>query len=141
MQAEQAVDFLRVAQAAVEAALDEARSRGIRVAAVVIDRSFTPAAAQRMDDSFASTFVVAQAKAHTALNFLAPTAAMAARVRPENQASLQRLMPDLLFVGGGLPIRVGEHVVGAVGVSGGSEADDIDCAQAAVEQAERLLLA
>jgi uncharacterized protein GlcG (DUF336 family) len=40
--------------------------------------------------------------------------------------------PRLLTWGGGVPVRVDGQVVGAVGVSGGPEDDDIACARAAL---------
>ena len=40
--------------------------------------------------------------------------------------------PDLLMLGGGLPIILNGECVGAVGVSGASQAEDIACAEAAL---------
>lgn len=123
--------FLTWAQAAVDGAMSEARRRDLRIAAVVLDHTFTLAAAQRMDGAYPSTVGVAQAKAHAALNFRASTADVVARIKPENRQALQAVQPTLLFIGGGVPLLAGEQLVGAVGVSGGSEADDVACAEAA----------
>ena len=53
------------------------------------------------------------------------------RERPER--ALERL-PNMLFVGGGLPIKAGEEVVGGIGVSGapGGERDEA-CAKAGLD--------
>jgi uncharacterized protein GlcG (DUF336 family) len=40
--------------------------------------------------------------------------------------------PELLMLGGGLPIRLEGECVGAVGVSGASQTEDIACARAAL---------
>ena len=40
--------------------------------------------------------------------------------------------PRVVAFGGGIPLRDGEGVVGAVGVSGGSVDEDIEVAEAAV---------
>jgi uncharacterized protein GlcG (DUF336 family) len=129
-------DFLQRAQAAVDAGIAIARERGIRVAVVVLDATFTLAAAQRLDGAYRSTVAVAQAKAHTALNFGRPTSALTERIKPENRQALQAVEPALMFVGGGVPIVVDGVTIGAVGVSGGSEDDDHECATAAAFAAE-----
>lgn len=38
-----------------------------------------------------------------------------------------------MLIGGGIPIVVGDAVVGAIGVSTGTPAQDIECAQAGVD--------
>lgn len=123
-------DFLPRAQAAVDAGIAEARERGIRVAVVVLDATFTLAAAQRLDGAYRSSVAVAQAKAHTALNFRTPTSALVERIKSENKQALQAVDSDLIFVGGGVPVVVDGVTIGAVGVSGGSEDEDIACATA-----------
>jgi len=128
---EGSADFLTVADTAVRAGIDHARSLGVRVAVVVLDHTMTVAAAQRIDAAYPSAFEVARAKAHTALNFGAPTATLAERILPVNQAALQGVVGDLMFVAGGVPITRDGTVVGGIGVSGGSADQDEACAQAA----------
>jgi len=41
--------------------------------------------------------------------------------------------PRVVTFGGGLPIFEGDDLIGAVGVSGGSEEEDIACAQAGID--------
>ncbi|MFC4948882.1 GlcG/HbpS family heme-binding protein [Pseudonocardia sp. GCM10023141] len=125
-------DFLAVANAAVEAGIAHARQHGLRVAVVVLDATMAPVSVQRLDGSYHSAFAVAVAKARTAVNFGAPTAALAERIVPANQAALANVVDGLMFVAGGVPIVAGGAVVGAVGVSGGSADQDEACAQAAV---------
>jgi len=124
-------DHLAAATAGGDAALARARELQVRIAVVVLDRAMAVTAVQRMDGAYPSTFEVARAKAHTALNFGAPTSALAERIVPANQAALQGVVPQLMFVPGGVPIRVDGAVVGAVGVSGATAAQDHDCAEAA----------
>ncbi len=131
-------DFLQQAQAAVDAGVATARQRGIRVSVVVLDATFTLSAAQRLDGAYRSTVAVAQAKAHTALNFGQPTSVMAERIKPENKQALQAVAPELMFVGGGVPIVVDGMTIGAVGVSGGSESDDHACASAGAAAAQHV---
>jgi uncharacterized protein GlcG (DUF336 family) len=126
-------DLLSIASQVVDRALAFAADNGIRVCVVVLDATFTPVALARRDGAYASTVAVATAKAHTAMNFGAPTHALKERIVPENQRALSSVEPRLMFVGGGLPIVDGDRVVGAVGVSGGSEDQDVQCAQHALE--------
>jgi uncharacterized protein GlcG (DUF336 family) len=42
-------------------------------------------------------------------------------------------IPRIVTFGGGLPIRSGDAVVGAIGVSGGTVEQDIACAQAGLD--------
>ena len=41
--------------------------------------------------------------------------------------------PRLVVFGGGLPIRAGGALIGGIGVSGASEAQDEECARAALD--------
>lgn len=124
-------EFLAAANAAVEAGIAHAREAQVKVSVVVLDRTMTPVSLQRMDGSYPSSVDVARAKAHTALNFGAPTAALAERIVPVNQAALQTVVPQLMFVAGGVPVRADGELVGAVGVSGASADQDRECAEAA----------
>jgi uncharacterized protein GlcG (DUF336 family) len=41
--------------------------------------------------------------------------------------------PRVITFGGGLPIFEEEEIIGAIGVSGGSEEEDVVCAQAGID--------
>lgn len=120
--------LLAHAQQLLQRAESFAKDEGLRMAVVVVDTSFTPVALFRMDGAFSSTVAVATAKASTALNFGAPTKALRERIAPENQVALANVDTRLMFVGGGIPVRRDGEVVGAIGVSGGSEEQDHRCA-------------
>jgi uncharacterized protein GlcG (DUF336 family) len=124
-------EFLAAANAAVEAGIARAREVQVRVSVVVLDRTMTPVSMQRMDGSYPSSVEVARAKANTALNFGAPTAVLAERIVPVNQAALASVVPQLMFIAGGVPIRANGELLGSVGVSGASADQDRDCAEAA----------
>lgn len=114
---------------AAAAAAAWAGGSGLRVGVVVLDARFVPVAALTMDGAYASVFEVARAKAHTALNFGASSADLAARIKPENRRALAAVEPRLMIVGGGVPIAVAGRLLGAIGVSGGSEDQDVACAE------------
>lgn len=131
--------YVDIALEAARAAVTAAGSRDVRIAVVVLDSTFTEVAVLRMDRAFPSTVRVARAKAHTALNFGVSSSTMAERVTPENKAALSTVDPRLMFVGGGVPIRSGDRLVGGLGVSGGSEVDDVAIAEVAATSAAHLL--
>ncbi|GAA1851899.1 heme-binding protein [Pseudonocardia ailaonensis] len=120
------MDFLTFANRVCQECVDHAAIRGVTIAVVVLDSTFSHAASMRMDGAYASAFALARSKAWTALNFGTSTAAMADRVEPARGAMIAATEPNLLFLGGGDVLSHGGIVVGAVGVSGGTAAEDID---------------
>jgi len=121
---------LEAALAAAATGVETAKAQSISVGIVILDQRFVVLAAVRMDNAYPSTIPVATGKAHTALNFGVPSAAIAAKVAAENKIALTLAEPRLLFVGGGEPVTRDGVVVGAVGVSGASE--EMDCAICAI---------
>jgi uncharacterized protein GlcG (DUF336 family) len=51
----------------------------------------------------------------------------------------QRDVADILALGGGVPIQIGDDVIGGVGSSGSSQPQDDACAKAGVEKVAALL--
>jgi glc operon protein GlcG len=122
--------FLALAQRAVEAGLAWARERDVRMTFVVLDVTGTVCAAARMDRSRTITYEIALAKANTALAFQDTTAALAGRVKPENKIAIGQLAPKIAFLGGAVPIVRDGEIIGSIGASGGTEDQDVECAEA-----------
>jgi uncharacterized protein GlcG (DUF336 family) len=84
------------------------------------------------------TTQLAIGKAYTALSMNRPTAALAERTW--SGADLYGLetshIPPLVPIGGGAPLRVSGRLVGAVGVSGGTAAQDHEVATELAERYE-----
>ena len=76
----------------------------------------------------------AERKAFTARTFNQPSADFVKRLqdRPET-AFGSRQYTRVIALGGGLPIKVGNEVIGAVGVSGSPGKDD-ECSQAGIDK-------
>jgi uncharacterized protein GlcG (DUF336 family) len=127
--------FLSVAQTAVDAGLRWAGEHDVKMTFVVLDVSGTVCAAARMDGSRTITYDIAVAKANTALSFQSSTADLAQRVKPENKIAIGQLAPRIAFLGGGVPLRRAGDIVGSIGVSGGTEDQDIECAEACLHAA------
>jgi uncharacterized protein GlcG (DUF336 family) len=127
--------FLDAAQRAVEAGLAYAREQGARMTIVVLDMTGTVCAAARMDGSRTITYEIALAKANTAREFQTSTGELKERVKPENKIAIAQLAPRIAFLGGGVPIARDGSVVGAIGASGGTEDQDVECAERALAAA------
>lgn len=122
------------AQAIVSAAHLSAANLGCNVTAAVVDAGGHLVALGRMDGARPLSHSIAEAKAVGAVLFHRDGEQLAeiAQQRPEFFAAVSRLAPMPLIPSGGskLLYRDGQ-IVGALGVSGGSTAQDNDCAEAA----------
>jgi uncharacterized protein GlcG (DUF336 family) len=58
---------------------------------------------------------------------------LAARVKPENKIAVAQVAPRIVFLGGGVPILSDGAAVGAIGVSGGNEQQDVEGAKRALQ--------
>lgn len=122
-----------LAAEAVAAAVEACSGRGHRVSAAVVDRSGVLKALLRADGAGPHTVASARAKAYTAVTMRASTAQILENVRTNPGASRLTDIEGFLVVAGGLPIRVGDEVVGAIGVGGapGGHLDE-QCAEAGI---------
>ena len=123
---------VEIAQGAVKSCLE----KGYRVSAAVVDRYAQLKALVRADGAGIHTLDTSQRKAYTSASLRAGTTQLDEGWRNNPAATGLRQVPNVLAVGGGIPIRVGDEVVGAVGVGGapGGHLDD-QCAQAGIDGA------
>jgi uncharacterized protein GlcG (DUF336 family) len=124
---------LERAQAIIDAAVAAGRARGFRLAVAVVEPSGDLVAFGRMDDVQYGSIDVAQAKARSSARFRAASASAEERLAAGRMALLA--IDGIMPVAGGVPILVDGRVVGAVGVSGASSAQDDEVARAAIAAA------
>jgi uncharacterized protein GlcG (DUF336 family) len=124
---------LAMAQAIAQAALAQCESMGFKVSVAVVDRGGLTVVMLRGDGAGLHTPEGAERKAYTARTFSQPSADFVKRLsdRPDTVGSRQ--YTRVLALGGGLPIKTGNDVVGAVGVSGSPGKDDV-CSQAGIDK-------
>ena len=120
-----------LAQVAVRAAT----ARKLPVCVVVTNAEGRVIVALRMDGASFVTLDVAQAKALTAATLGVPSRTVYDELKGGEIAVLST--PHLIAIGGGLPIRHGETVVGGIGISGGTPEQDEAIAEAALAAATR----
>ena len=110
------------AQAIVQRGLEEGARRGLPLAIAVVEPSGELVAFARMDGVPYGSIPLAQAKARTSARFRTTTASREEQVNNGRYALLTA--DDFVAIGGGVPIVVDGRVVGAVGISGGTSAED-----------------
>ena len=125
------------AHRAVEAAVREAERLGVRVNVAMVDAAGHLAAFVRMPGAPLHSIDIAIDKAYTAASFGLPTGAWHDALATHSDAVRQGLVLRARFVafGGGLPIVDDGALIGGIGVSGGSEAQDEQCAHAGLDAA------
>jgi len=129
---------LAMAQTIAQAALAQCESMGFKVSVTVVDRAGLPIVMLRGDGAGLHTPEGSERKAYTARTFSQPSADFVKRMteRPESVGSRQ--YTRVLALSGGLPIKAGNEIVGAVGVSGSPGKDDV-CSQAGIDKVADLL--
>lgn len=119
-----------------EAALAQCRKDGQKVTVSVVDHAGREKIRVRDDGAAPHTEVHSFRKAYTAATYRMPSAEYAKRVT-EVRALGPVLLPNITTAAGGVPIRAGERVIGAVGISGtpgsaGGGEHDAKCAEAGI---------
>jgi uncharacterized protein GlcG (DUF336 family) len=117
------------------AAVAACAQKNYHVGVVVLDTSGVQQAALRDDGAAAQNVLNANDKAYTAASFGTDTAELVERSKTGGVSSAFAKVPHLLLNAGGVVIKVGDEVVGAIGVSGAPGGDnDAVCAKAALEK-------
>jgi uncharacterized protein GlcG (DUF336 family) len=124
---------LAMAQTIANAALEKCQSMGYKVSVTVIDRAGLAIVMLRGDGAGLHSPEGSDRKAYTARTYRAPSANFAKRVQTDPGYAPAMQYTRVLALGGGLPIKAGNEVVGAVGVSGSPGKDDV-CSQAGIDK-------
>ncbi|MGA7583289.1 MAG: heme-binding protein [Pseudolabrys sp.] len=113
---------LAMAPTIAQAAVAQCESMGFKVSVTVVDPAGLPIVMLRGDGAGLHTPEGAERKAYTARTFSQPSADFVKRLT-ERLGSRQ--YTRVLALAGGLPIKAGSEVVGAVGVPGSRGKDDV----------------
>ena len=113
---------------------------GYAVAATVVDRAGTVRALQRADLAGPHTLEASRLKAYTAASAKNSTLAMMEAAQKNPAAANLVNIPGYLLLGGGVPVKVGNEVIGAIGVGGapGGHLDE-QCATVALDKVKAQL--
>jgi uncharacterized protein GlcG (DUF336 family) len=123
---------MKMAMMIIDGAIEQCTKDGYKVSVAIVDKGGNLAASVRGDGTNPHTMEFARLKAYTS------------RTRGQTSLEVQKLMekpenawlkqiPNVVGIGGGVPIKVGSETIGGVGVSGapGGEKDEA-CANAGV---------
>lgn len=124
-----------VALTIAQETLASCAAKGYAVSAVVVDRDGETIVAVRGDNAGPHTMENARRKAYTAMSFKVSTTDYAKRFADNNPVVRQQVtLPNVIAIPGGLPIKVGDEVIGGVGASGSPGVDEA-CVQAGLDKA------
>jgi uncharacterized protein GlcG (DUF336 family) len=126
-----AVTF-QTAETVLAAAFKEAEKIGVPMNITVVDAGNNLAAFVRMDGAWLGSIEIAQNKAYTARAFDTPTKDLGPMAEPgEPLYGIESTNSGRIIIfAGGIPLKNGKQIVGAVGVSGGKPDKDQKVAEA-----------
>lgn len=113
-----------------------AQSKGWTVVIAILDSGGHLLYLERADGTQLGSVVVAQEKAKTALLFKRPTKVLEDLILSGKTHMIT--LPGATPIEGGLPLRHGEAIVGAIGISGMSSAQDGEVAAAGAQALAKL---
>jgi uncharacterized protein GlcG (DUF336 family) len=123
-----------IAKTIAETAMESCTGKGYAVSVVVVDRAGETLVALRGDNAGPHTMENARRKAYTARSFRQSTTAYAKKFADNDPVVRQQVtLPNVIAIPGGLPIKLGEDVIGGAGVSGSPGVDE-PCVQAGLDK-------
>ena len=129
---------LEMANALADKTLASCRAMNREAVVAIVDRGGNLIVLKRADQVGPHNSRAAERKAFTALSTKTSTSVLAERVATDPGSRNLANVPELLLLGGGLPIIHAGEVIGGIGVagSGGSASDEL-CASSALASLER----
>lgn len=117
---------LNTAKKLIELVENEATRIGVKAVVAVSDAAGRPIAVHSMDGAYIGSFDVAINKTFTAIAFQMPTSRLATLAAPGGELyGIQNTNEGKIVIfGGGEPLYIGENLIGALGVSGGTAEQD-----------------
>jgi uncharacterized protein GlcG (DUF336 family) len=122
---------LQIARTIADAAIAACQKQGNNVSAAVVDRAGDVVLLIRNDAANPHNLELARRKAYTSRTFGITTIEFRNRTAGASEFAGQRQLADVIPLGGGVPIRIGMDLIGALGLSGSpNQEDDEKCAMA-----------
>jgi len=123
---------LDIAVALLSRVRDEAAKRGLSLAAAVVDDGGHLLASQRMDETAVGAMQLALGKAYTSVLWGTATSAFTDSTQPGGDDwAWNTTDPRIVVYAGGIPLHVDGELVGGLGASGATAAEDEECVLAA----------
>ena len=125
---------LAQANALATSAIQACMAKNYQVTVTVVDRAGVIKAVQRTDNAGPHTVKASEMKAYTSLSTKNASGKVMEAAQSNAGAQNMRDVPGFLLLAGGLPLKVGDEVIGAIGIGGapGGHLDEA-CAQQAID--------
>ncbi len=132
---------LELAKRLIEEVEAEAHKIGVKAVVAVSDASGRPIAIHCMDGAYIGSFDVALNKTYTSVAFQMSTAELSKLAAPGGSLyGIQHTNEGKIVIfGGGEPLYIGETMIGALGVSGGTAEQDTGLAQFGKEKLKEVM--
>lgn len=117
---------LTLANALIEKVKAKAEDMGVNVVVAVSDKAGRPVSVQCMDDAYIASFDIAINKTYTSASLKMSTAQLANLSQPGQDLYGIQFTNNgkIVIFGGGEVLEADGHIVGALGVSGGTAEED-----------------
>jgi uncharacterized protein GlcG (DUF336 family) len=127
-----------MALAMASGALEACKARGYAVSVVVVDRGGDTMVALKGDGAGPHTMENARRKAYTARTFRMTTQQYIEEMKTRPVRREQTTLPGVIAINGGVPIKVGDDVIGGIGLSGSPGVDE-ECVNAGIDKVKQYL--
>jgi uncharacterized protein GlcG (DUF336 family) len=130
---------MAMALAIIQGTLEQCTKDGYKVSVTIVDKAGNVAASIRGDGTNPHTMEFSRLKAYTSRT-RGQTSLEFMKLTSDPASAYLRQIPSVVAVGGGVPIKAGNEIIGGVGVSGapGGEKDEV-CANAGLAKVEAAL--
>lgn len=118
----------------LDSAMAYSASQGYAMSIAIVDDGGFLLEFNRASNAAKGTVDVAIKKARASAMFTLPSGQFGDLVRQAELQGMEQTNGGLCLFPGGVPVRDGKHVVGAIGVSGGSAEQDLEVAEYALAQ-------
>lgn len=124
------------AESLAMAAIETCKADGYNVSVTIVDRGGNIKVMKRMDNAGPHTLAGSHSKAYTALSSKNSTSTVMTNAQNNPAAAnMKDIPPGFLLLGGGVPVKSGQEVIGAIGVAGAPSSNlDESCALKAIEK-------
>ena len=119
-------------------ALEACKARGYATGVVVLDRGGNVVVSLKGDNAGLHTVENARRKAYTALTFKMTTQAFIDDMKTRPVRREQTTLPGVIAINGGVPIKLGNDVIGSVGLSGSPGVDE-ECVNSGLDKVKQFL--
>lgn len=126
---------LQLANELIDATMAACQAKGKTAVVAVVDRGGNLIALQRGDNVGPHNTDAAVRKAFTALSTKTPSRTLSDNARANPDSNNLNTVSDLLLLGGGVPLKFGDEVIGAIAAGGaGGAVQDEACALEGIEK-------